>query len=124
VEESYLIQALSGDDISYPFVNLPPRKLVDYYHTISRPVSLRGVEKRIKGVHGRNAPTGVSDFKTWRSFEDELSYIWRNAREYNVEGSEIFIMAGQLEVFGFVLKCIVLAGKANNVAALLQSPSS
>ena len=121
-KKSYLIRTSSGDDISYPFVNLPSRKLVDYYHTISRPVSLRGIEKKVKGVHGRNTPTGISDFKTWKAFEDELSYIWRNAREYNVEGSEIYVMAGQLEVLAHRLDVQIY--RTNSVAGLLQSPSS
>jgi hypothetical protein len=27
-----------------------------------------------------------------------MGYIWRNAREYNEDGSEIFKLAGELEV--------------------------
>ena len=88
----------SGQEVSYPFVNLPSRKLVDYFAVIKHPISLRGLEKMVKGVHGRNEVTGVSLFKTWKEFEDEVSYIWKNARQYNEDGSEITELAGQLEV--------------------------
>lgn len=36
--------------------------------------------------------------KSWQAFEDEISYVWNNARLYNEDGSEISILAGQLEV--------------------------
>jgi chromatin structure-remodeling complex subunit RSC4 len=90
--------ACSGQEVSYPFVNLPSRKLVDYFALIKHPVSLRGLEKMVRGIQGRNEATGVSLFKTWKEFEDEVSYIWRNARQYNEDGSEITELAGQLEV--------------------------
>ncbi len=80
------------------FHNLPSRKLTDYYALIKRPVSLKGIQKRVQGVHGRQEKTGISDFKTWDAFADEMSYIWRNAREYNEDGSEIVAFVGQLEV--------------------------
>jgi len=61
---------------------------------------LKGVQKRVRGIHGRNAATGSTDFPSWDSFEREMSLIWRNAREYNEDGSEIFELAGELEVSG------------------------
>lgn len=39
-----------------------------------------------------------TSFPTWQSFEEEMNYIWRNAREFNEDGSEIVILAGKLEV--------------------------
>lgn len=42
--------------------------------------------------------SGVSDFKSWEAFEEQTSLIWRNAREYNEEGSDITLLAGELEV--------------------------
>jgi len=56
------------------------------------------VQKHVRGVKGREKPTGVSFFRSWQSFEDEMSYIWNNARHYNEDGSEIFNLAGELEV--------------------------
>ncbi|KAI9886202.1 MAG: hypothetical protein M1823_001998 [Watsoniomyces obsoletus] len=85
------------EHIALPFHNLPPRKLTDYYALIKKPVSLKGIQKRVSGVHGRHEKTGVTDFKTWGAFADEMSYIWRNAREYNEESSDIVALVGQLE---------------------------
>jgi len=59
---------------------------------------LKGVQKRVRGIHGRNTATGATDFPSWDSFEREMGLIWRNAREYNEDGSEIFELAGELEV--------------------------
>ena len=77
---------------------LPSRKLEDYYKYIKHPVSLKSVQKRIRGQHGRDPPTGISDFKTWDAFEQEVSFIWRNARDYNEDGSDMYNLAGDLEV--------------------------
>lgn len=88
----------SGLEIYTPFANLPTRKLEDYYKLIRYPVSLKGVAKRIRGIHGRNETTGLTDFKTWSAFEDEVSWIWRNCREYNEDGSDMYLLAGEFEV--------------------------
>jgi hypothetical protein len=56
------------------------------------------VRKRVDGEHGRNEHTGITDFKTWDAFEEEVSFIWRNAKDYNEDGSEMYELAGQLEV--------------------------
>ena len=88
----------SGLEIFAPFVNLPPRALHDYYAVIKQPTSLKGVQKRVHGVHGRNEVTGTTDFKSWDSFENEVSKIWNNAREYNEDGSEMFLLAGEFQV--------------------------
>ncbi|RFU28365.1 hypothetical protein B7463_g7962, partial [Scytalidium lignicola] len=79
------------------FVNLPPRSLKDYYQVIPYPVSLKKLQKRVKGIHGRADATGVSDFKTWAAFEEEAGYIWKNAWHYNEDGSEISNLAKELE---------------------------
>ena len=77
---------------------MPSRKLEDYYRYIKYPVSLKKVRKRVDGEHGRNEHTGVTDFKSWDAFEEEISFIWRNAKDYNEDGSEMYELAGQLEV--------------------------
>ena len=81
-----------------PFVSLPPKTLKDYYQIITHPVSLRGIQKRIKGNHGRTGSTGVSDFKGWKAFEEEVEYIWQNAWQYNEDGSDIAMLAKELKV--------------------------
>ena len=40
----------------------------------------------------------VSLLKSWDSFEHEVSYIWRNAREYNEDGSAIVELAEEIRV--------------------------
>lgn len=87
-----------GLEIFTPFAQLPSRKLEDYYKVIKLPVSLKGVRKRINGEHGKKEYTGVTDFKTWDAFEDMVSFIWRNAKDYNEDGSEMFELATQFEV--------------------------
>ena len=84
--------------ISTPFINLPSRELKDYYRLIKRPVCLKSVQKAVKGIKGRDKPTGQTLLKSWQSFEEESSYIWNNAREYNEDESEISELAGILEV--------------------------
>ena len=85
-------------EIYTPFGNLPTRKLEDYYKVIRHPVSLKSVAKLTKGIHGRAPPTNQTDFKTWDMFEDEVSYIWRNAKEYNEDGSDMYTLANEFEV--------------------------
>jgi hypothetical protein len=38
-----------------------------------------------------------SDFRTWDAFAEDVSYIWRNARDYNEDGSDIFNLSVELE---------------------------
>jgi hypothetical protein len=64
---------------------------------IPNPHCLKDLHKRVKGIHGK-ASTGVSDFKTWAAFEEDASLIWKNAYHYNEDGSEIFVLAKELEV--------------------------
>jgi len=59
---------------------------------------LKKVQKRVKGIHGKGAGTGVSDFKSWTEFEEEASLIWMNAYHYNEDGSDIYMLAKELEV--------------------------
>lgn len=91
-----------GLEIFTPFVNLPSRKLEDYYKVIRHPVSLKSVQKHTRGIHGRNPPTGVTDFKSWNAFEDQVSFIWKNARTYNEDGSAMWILANEFEVCAIV----------------------
>lgn len=87
-----------GLDIYTPFGNLPTRRLEDYYKVIRHPVSLKSVAKRTRGIHGRAPPTNITDFKTWDAFEEEVSFIWRNAKDYNEDGSDMYNLAIDFEV--------------------------
>ncbi|CZT46934.1 related to member of RSC complex [Rhynchosporium secalis] len=94
-----------------PFVELPSKvDYADYYKVIDHPVSLKTLKKGVKGVRGKYAPTGISNYATWSAFEDEASHIWKNAFKYNEDGSDIFVLA--LEFKGFFTKLLMEAKKA------------
>ncbi len=80
------------------FLNLPKRTLKDYYHIIKDPMSLRKLQKLVKGINGRSERSGVSVFKTWAAFEEKASLLWKNALFYNEDGSDIANLAKELEV--------------------------
>ena len=81
------------------FLNLPSRSLRDYYQVIKNPTSLKGLEKKVLGVVGKNREgSGVSEFQTWDAFANAVNVIWNNARQYNEEESFVWELAGELEV--------------------------
>ncbi|TQS39378.1 hypothetical protein Golomagni_00095 [Golovinomyces magnicellulatus] len=81
-----------------PFINLPSRKEYrDYYNVITHPLALRDLQKAVKGM--RTKTPGVSEFKTWSNFEEEASFIWKNAFQYNEDNSDIFKLAIDLQEF-------------------------
>jgi hypothetical protein len=87
-----------GDlNIFQPFVNLPTRALKDYYQLIKDPMSLSAIKKKVQGVVGRDAPTGHTLFKSWDAFENAFSLVWKNARIYNEDGSELYNLSLELE---------------------------
>ena len=96
----YLLIVFNRDvAIFAPFIHLPPRTLVDYYKVIKHPVSLKSVQKLVRGIKGREPPTGATFLKSWHAFEEEVSCIWNNARNYNEDGSDIFLLSEELEVY-------------------------
>jgi hypothetical protein len=88
----------SGLAIFAPFVNLPSRSIKDYYQLIKDPMSLTSVKKKVQGVVGREQPTGHTLFKSWDALEEAMSLIWKNARDYNEDGSDIYNVSLELEV--------------------------
>lgn len=48
-------------------------------------------------MDGRKPFSKTTAFPTWQSFEDEVEFVWRNAREFNEDDSEIVVFAGVLE---------------------------
>ncbi|KAL8850467.1 MAG: hypothetical protein Q9221_004609 [Calogaya cf. arnoldii] len=95
--ETQLKFSSSDEIVVAPFINLPSRNLREYYQIIKRPVSLNIVRRAVQGVKGRDKPTGVSNFKSWATFEEETSCIWKNAYHYNEDGSDISEAAHFLE---------------------------
>lgn len=109
---------VANSDYNYfeAFIYLPARSLKDYYEIIAEPMSLKALHKQVRGQHGRTQATGVSDFKSWAAFEDQASLIWKNAYHYNEDGSEIFVMAQELEVLRLArpwLRTILLTHRRN-----------
>ena len=91
----------SGEEVFGPFINKPDRNVYkEYYDVIQHPVSLRTILKLVRGTDRRKNSTQRSPFRTWLAFENEVSYIWKNARVFNEEDSEIYRQAGELEVRG------------------------
>ncbi|KAJ4271340.1 hypothetical protein NW762_000042 [Fusarium torreyae] len=104
-QEKIVEELLRREDEGYDgpyfeaFVNLPPRSLKEYFKVISDPISIRKLQKMVKGVHGRGETTGTSDFKSWSAFEEKAKLLWTNAYFFNEEGSEIYSVAQELEEF-------------------------
>ncbi|KAH6337939.1 hypothetical protein HBI37_129240 [Parastagonospora nodorum] len=93
------VEPESGLPIFAPFLNLPSRSLKDYYAIIKEPMSLAAIKKKVQGVIGRDQPTGQTLFKSWDAFEDSMSLIWKNARDYNEDGSDIYNVSLEMEEF-------------------------
>ncbi|MCJ1468954.1 hypothetical protein MMC07_007584 [Pseudocyphellaria aurata] len=74
-------------------------ELINLKNEELHPVCLKSAQKAVKGIRGREKPTGQTFMKSWQSFEDEISHVWNNAREYNEDGSDILKLAGQLESY-------------------------
>ncbi|KAL8707436.1 MAG: hypothetical protein Q9220_007524 [cf. Caloplaca sp. 1 TL-2023] len=95
---SFVLTVSSSDELIVgPFINLPSRDLRDYYRVIKHPVSLKSVQRAVLGIRGREKPTGVSYFKSWATFAEETSCVWKNAYHYNEDGSDISEAARILE---------------------------
>lgn len=110
-----LTPSSQGLQIFLPFQNLPSRSLKDYYQLIKDPMSLAAIQKKVRGVIGREAPTGHTLFKSWDAFEDAFSLIWKNARIYNEDGSDIYNLSLELEVRSLFLlpHCLILTSTGN-----------
>ncbi len=97
----YLANQCASDD-TFPyfeaFHNLPPRTLKDYYQVIKEPLSLKKLQKLVKGIHGRGERPGVTEYKNWTAFAEKASLLWQNAFYYNEDGSDIWLMAKELKV--------------------------
>lgn len=90
-----------GREVGGPFLYKPDKSLYkEYYEIIQHPVSLRSILKQVRGIEGRKPHSHKTAFPTWQLFADEMEYIWRNAREFNEEDSEIVDLVNILEVRG------------------------
>eukprot|EP00732_Lithocolla_globosa_P002245 Lithocolla_globosa_v1_NODE_1416_length_2594_cov_2.861417.p1 type:complete len:788 gc:universal NODE_1416_length_2594_cov_2.861417:2424-61(-) len=70
------------------FNKLPSRKeYPDYYEEIAKPISLRQIKEKLDFKHYQNLS----------EFQDDVVLCFENAKQYNVEGSEIFDDAEELQ---------------------------
>ncbi|PBP21026.1 Bromodomain-containing protein [Diplocarpon rosae] len=102
VEDLITQKEFPEDDIPVflQFIDLPSKEeYADYYKTITHPVSLKTLKKGVRGIKGKYAATGISLYSTWSEFENEVKAIWENALKYNLDGSDIFLMAQELKSF-------------------------
>jgi hypothetical protein len=83
-----LLEDLSGLEAAVNFEKRPPKRdYPDYYQIIARPTSIADVRTMVKQQKIAN----------WDAFADEIRLIWRNAKEYNEPGSDIYDMTEELE---------------------------
>ncbi|KAI5287788.1 hypothetical protein KEM54_005733, partial [Ascosphaera aggregata] len=90
----------TGLEVFYNFLSKPDKNIYkEYYDIIKHPVSLRAILKLVRGTDNRKNSQKRSPFRTWDAFEEEVSYIWRNASEFNEPGSAIVGEAEQLKKY-------------------------
>ncbi|KAI9731537.1 MAG: hypothetical protein M1834_004657 [Cirrosporium novae-zelandiae] len=101
IDEMFYLRDASGRDVSQFFRNLPSKSIPGYYESIKYPMSIREMKKKVQGGSGvgRGRPSGITQLRTWQAFEHEISFIWKNAREFNEAGSEIVELVGKLEAY-------------------------
>nr|KMM64239.1 hypothetical protein CPAG_00591 [Coccidioides posadasii RMSCC 3488] len=98
ISEMIRLKDEDGEEVFFPFLSKPDRTLYkEYYDFIQHPTSLRTILKNVRGTARKKNAHRISPFRTWDAFADEVSYIWRNAREFNEDGSAIVELAGELE---------------------------
>ena len=72
-----------------PFIDLPPKKhFADYYAIIPEPIAMKQIDKRIK----KEEYSSVNDFKR------DIKLLVANAKQYNEDGSVIFVDAVAIDV--------------------------
>ncbi|KAF9979523.1 hypothetical protein BGZ65_006438 [Modicella reniformis] len=78
----------SGRLVSELFLELPSHEeYPDYYEEIERPIALDGIKKKIN----------IGSYKTLGSFEDDFELMFENAKQYNAEGSDVYLDAEELQ---------------------------
>lgn len=83
-----LLEELSVQDGAVNFEKRPPKRdYPDYYRVIDKPTSISDVKVMVR--QGK-----IAD---WNALAREVRLIWKNAKEYNEPGSDIYVMAEELE---------------------------
>ncbi|RWA07100.1 hypothetical protein EKO27_g7998 [Xylaria grammica] len=78
----------NGDLLIYPFERLPDKASnPDYYKTISNPIALDSIKKKYKRKKYQNVDQALQD----------INLMFENAKEYNIEESQLYQDAVQLQ---------------------------
>jgi len=104
------------------FIELPKASLKDYYETIKEPISIRVLQKMVTGAM-QGSSTGTSEFKSWAALEEKASLLWKNAFQYNQDGSDIFKQAEELRVWLRPLPPSPRNDPANPFVGVLPQPA-
>ena len=76
-----LMSDADGDPICGPFLTLPSKRdYPDYYDDIEKPIALDKIRSKVI----------KSKYKSLEQMEEDIILMCNNAREYNVEGSQIY----------------------------------
>jgi protein polybromo-1 len=79
---------VDGNPLCEHFLELPSKSYYpDYYDEIERPMSLFMINKKLK----------QGEFADLKALVESLLLVFRNARSYNIEESDIYKAAMQLE---------------------------
>lgn len=77
-----------GRLLSELFIEVPTKaEYPDYYRVIKKPIALQQIKERLK----------FNRYRTVEKFTDDIRQMFRNARLYNMEGSEVYQDAVELE---------------------------
>ncbi|KAG0049947.1 hypothetical protein BGZ83_005250 [Gryganskiella cystojenkinii] len=77
-----------GRQLAELFLELPDEdEYPDYYEEILRPIAVEDIEKKIK----------KDEYPTLEAFEKDMNQMFDNAKQYNVEGSDVYADAEVLQ---------------------------
>ncbi|KAI5306660.1 hypothetical protein KEM56_007721 [Ascosphaera pollenicola] len=100
ISEMIKLKDETGLEVFYNFISKPDKNVYkEYYDIIKHPTSLRAILKLVRGTDNRKNSMKRSPFRTWHALEEEVSYIWRNASEFNEPGSAIVEEAEELKKY-------------------------
>ena len=111
--EVFFVKTEDGDNRAALFISLPLKKdYPDYYQQSFVPIAMSTIKKRIKRGTYKDRPS---------KFLEQFQKVFQNAKEYNREGSQIYVDADELEKV-VVAKYTIAFGKRK--PATLQKTSS
>ena len=85
-----MLEELSVQDGAVNFEERPPKRdYPDYYKIIERPTSISDVKTMV----------GQNKIVDWNALAQEVRLVWKNAKEYNEPGSDIYDITEQLEAW-------------------------